>query len=119
MTNQELLELAARAAGIHIDKSPYNGGGIGNTGFDMNGNAVLDWHNNKRWNPLTDDGDAQRLAVKLQITMRNFGHVVSVVAPRQFQVDEYTNGDEYAATRRCIVRAAAEIGKQMKQRMAL
>lgn len=62
MNDKTLLELAAKAAGLTIDKSPYNGGGHGNTGFDMDGNAVLDWHNGKTWNPLTDDGDLYRLA---------------------------------------------------------
>lgn len=42
MTDHELLELAAKAVGIKIDKSPYNGGGSGNDGFDIAGNAVLD-----------------------------------------------------------------------------
>jgi hypothetical protein len=87
MDDKTLLELAAKAAGIKIDKSETNGGGRGNTGFDVMGNAVLDWHNNVRWNPLTDDGDALRLAVKLQIQ----------VIPSK----------GCAATRRAIVRAAA------------
>ena len=69
MNDRELLELAAKAAGIKIDKSETNGGGRGNTGFDLLGNAVLDWHNDKTWNPLTDDGDALRLAVRLSIKL--------------------------------------------------
>ena len=120
-TDRELLELAAKAAGVRIDKSPYNGGGHGNTGFDVLGNAVLDWHNGTKWNPLTDDGDALRLAVNLQLTVCNEhlsagcvyctaafdwdGPKVDARWPQQQAVVE---GD-YAATRRAIVRAAAAL----------
>ena len=60
------------------------------------------------WNPLTEDGDALRLAVKLglEVGHNSFGNVI---------VDHYTQrkivlphgDDRYAATRRAIVRAAA------------
>lgn len=113
MTDRELLELAAKAAGLKIDRSPYNGGGSGNTGFDMMGNAVLDWDNNERWNPLTDDGDALRLAVKLnmELVVPNGGK--DVYAGRLLlDAFEPVNDDAYAATRRAIVRAAAAIGKE-------
>ena len=103
MTNRELLELAAKTAGLIIDKSPYNGGGTMNDGFDICGNAVLDWHNGTTWNPLADDGDALRLAVKLGMFMRQL--------VREIPRAEYA-ADPYAATRRAIVRAAAEIGAQ-------
>lgn len=78
-----------------------------------------------RWNPLEDDGQALRLAVKLQITVCNehlsagcvyctagadwSGPKVDARWPQQQAVVE---GD-YAATRRAIVRAAAAIGKAM------
>lgn len=66
------------------------------------------------WNPLTDDGDALRLAVKLQLQ----------ITPGTYNKDEFTAfraaageaherysylQDEYAATRRAIVRAAASL----------
>jgi len=110
MVDHELLELAAKASGIRIDYSTTNGGGPNNTGFDMLGNAVLDWHNSKIWNPLTDDGDALRLAVKLEM-------VITIVAlGATVDCQDVTRADvnldaPYAATRRAIVRAAAEIGK--------
>ena len=115
-TDRELLELAARAAGIEIDKSPCNGGGRGNTGFDVMGNAVLDWHEMTRWNPLTDDGDALRLSVKLGINLEigevGFGDVQA--GKRDDWACEWLNGDDpYAATRRAIVRDAAEIVKKV------
>lgn len=112
MTDRELLELAAKAAGIKKDDSPYNGGGFGNDGFDCTGNMVLDWHNNKHWNPLTDDGDALQLAVKLNIDVC-FG-ANYVIARGSVQMPTVNNADDpYAATRRAIVRAAAEIGRAM------
>lgn len=118
MTDCELLELAAKAAGIEKDDSPYNGGGFGNDGFDCVGNMVLDWHNNKRWNPLTDDGDALRLAVKLGMSVITGTYkVVCEWVPQEdggnISTFEQYGTDHYAATRRAIVRAAAEIGKAM------
>ena len=111
-TDRELLELAAKAAGLRIDKSPYSGGGAGNNGFDLLGNAMLDWHNNVRWNPLTDDGDALRLAVKLRMDVV-FGANYAIVNGDVQDPTVNNAGDPYAATRRAIVRAAAEIGKAM------
>lgn len=122
MNDRELLELAAKAAGVRIDKSKYNGGGAANTGFDTSGSAVLDWHNGKTWNPLTDDGDALRLAVKLNIDVIFATEIHPMHAHRQVSAwygDEAKRVDEFmrvpmAATRRAIVRAAAEIGKAMQ-----
>ena len=121
--DRELLELAAKAARIKIDKSETNGGGHGNTGFDCMGNAVLDWHNNKTWNPLKDDGDALRLAVKIAIDIEFFVADGATSAVQTNWCEYHCNigrdevepkGDPYAATRRAIVRAAAEIGRNMK-----
>lgn len=117
-TDRELLELAAKAGGIRIDKSETNGGGVGNDGFCVTGDAMLDWHNNIRWNPLTNDGDAMRLAVKLGICHGpNFDNDRAVADAGEFgqhHVYELFGDDKYAATRRAIVRAAAEIGKAMR-----
>ena len=115
-TDRELLEKAAKAAGICIDKAAFNGGGAGNTGFDLAGAAVLDWHNGTKWNPITDDGDALRLAVKLHMSILS-NETASWVATGMHQInraEEHHDGsDPYAATRRAIVRAAAEIGRAM------
>ena len=95
MTDRELLELAAKAAG--------NGFVIG------------------YWNPLTDDGDALRLAVKLGLDLELHGcnsthpYAVAFDCNRNIAEEEQPdNGDPYAATRRAIVRAAAEIGRCME-----
>ena len=105
--DRELLELAAKAAGYKLEKFisavfPYP------TVYTVNG---------QRWNPLTDDGDALRLAVKLGIVIDttdgvNVQYIVGSVA---YPITAYEFDDIYAATRRAIVRAAAEIGRQMQK----
>lgn len=99
MSDKELLELAAKAAGISWS-------------YEIN---------LKTWNPLTDDGDALRLAVRLGITIGPESDDVigkSLVRVswlnRTHSLGEYGDGNHYAATRRAIVRAAADIGKTMK-----
>lgn len=109
--DRELLELAAEAAGKPIT---YSGG-------------VWFFGSQAGWNPLTDDGDALRLAVKLGIFVKIFPavddedhHYPSFVEAWQIDAEdplwvEYEVGnDPYTATRRAIVRTAAEIGKEMK-----
>lgn len=103
MTDRELLELAAKAANIEHGADRLDCG----LSITLPGGRH---HSLPRWNPLEDDGDALRLAVQLGITFRHFGHKVSAVGTTQF--DEYVGDDPYAATRRAIVRAAAEIGRQ-------
>ena len=97
MTDRELLESAARAAGMIPSEF------IGNQNF-MDG--VLDG-----WNPLADDGDALRLAVKLQIQITPRTDDKSEAAHTAYFVEQ-NNGDPYAATRRAITRAAAAIGEK-------
>ena len=114
MNDRELMELAAKAAGI--------GGGwgdvvtvVGET-IDMTDIWFLDDPMKcPIWDPLKDDGDALRLAVKLelQLRLRHSENVVRVYGAPSGAVDESVHGDADAATRRSIVRAAAEIGKTM------
>ena len=95
MTDLELLEAAAKAAGRGSQwwmESVWNGP-------------------DKEWNPLTDDGDALRLAVKLGIQIDPRDPETRVFGPIGERVDEYHKPDPYAATRRAIVRAAAAIAK--------
>ena len=104
MIDKDLLEFAAKACGIFDElewfEEPY-------------GNCWV--HGSKEWNPLTDDGDALRLAVILGIDLVFNKECIDAFNDtrcewvRQF-VDE-TNDDPHAATRRAIVRAAAEIGR--------
>lgn len=108
-TDRELLELAAKAAGIQVLKWSTNhaGGEIGR------GLA-----RNEEWNPLNDDGDALRLVTHLllSVTLNSFGAGVGGVFPdgRQvFRREKSGAGGLPAATRRAIVLAAAEIGAAM------
>jgi hypothetical protein len=92
--DRELLELAAKAAGYNQKTEPAH------------------WLN---WNPLTDDGDALRLAVKLKLwVFVRDGYTDVMGSGDEFCMTSNNNDDPYAATRRSIVRAAAEIGKGKK-----
>ena len=89
MNDKKMLELAAKAAGYSCRIRTTK---IGIEKFYINGHV---------WNSLDDDGDALRLAVKLDID----------VAKVQIKFWDKHSINPYAATRRAIVRAAAEIGK--------
>lgn len=109
-TDRELLELAAKAAGID---------GIYDHDFDML--VLLDSEVvPTMWNPLKDDGDALRLAVKLKIDIEfddwNGREIVTASQPEIFTgwLEEDSEPDPYASARRAIVRAAAALGKAMK-----
>lgn len=105
MTDQELLELAAKAADLEINFDDLLDCG----GYTVYGNNT----EHKWWNPLTDDGDALRLAVKLSIHVTYYDKACTATSDGFISEIMY-NDDPYAATRRAIVRAAAEIGKAMK-----
>ncbi len=107
MSDRELLELAAKAAGDFTTAKYYR------VADDL---PVVFMLNDKPWNPLTDDGDALRLAVKCQISFWQAGDTSvadhDALGPK---MREPHNGDPYAATRRAIVRAAAQIGEHMEK----
>ena len=92
-TDRELLEFAAKASGL----DGY---------FASDDQSERDEY----WDPLTNDGDAFRLAVNIGIAFRKIGNMAMVIGLGQH--DEYINDDACAATRRAIVRAAAEIGRK-------
>lgn len=103
MDDRQLLELAAKAAGIggrfDVDciRTEVGQGSCGST----------------CWNPLHDDGDALRLAVQLSFLVDSdyiSGRSEAVGRSVPAQVVRH-NGDPCAATRRAIVLAAAEIGR--------
>ena len=115
MTDRELLELAAKAAGRSIR-------------WDGNVAVLQDFEPGiddcSAWHPPTDDGDALRLAVRLGLHFVEISlcAVASVKVPICIEVWRtgyedpiYTHyaqkGDKYEAVRHAIVRAAAEIGK--------
>ena len=104
MNDRELLELAAKAAGI-LTPSWY-------------GNASYIEGMLSRWNPLEDDGDALRLAVTLNMGVSIpvwKDNRIDVITFRDSGVNVIEKGnDAMAATRRAIVRAAAKIGEAAK-----
>lgn len=108
MTDKELLELAAKAVGYELEERYTKQ------------NEFWPWIEELQtiWNPLTDDGDALRLAVKLGLDM-SFNNLYDdstmVSRDTDWMVEFHReDNDPYAATRRAIVRAAAEIGRTMK-----
>lgn len=107
-TDRELLELAAKAAGR-----------------TLRWNSIGTQDARYAWRPLEDDGDALRLAVKLKIAFfppenDEGDFAVASIAEGVLSDDgdawiqEWVKGgDKLAATRRAIVRAAAEVGRAM------
>lgn len=110
-TDRELLELAAKAVGIQIDEAyTYKFPPTSlPTGYMV---IVNNSGGHSFWNPLDDDGDALRLAVTLRMDV-TFNATDVCVFPedgRDGAAQPVYVDDPYAATRRAIVRAAAEIG---------
>lgn len=105
MNDRELLEKAAKAAGIDLWHKEVFTNGLTRK---VSANGVL------RWNPLTDDGDALRLAARLRIDVAfNEMDVFGFPSDGSEGCSELIEvGDPYAATRRAIVRAAAAITEQ-------
>lgn len=121
MTDKELLAAAARAAGIEYEPRYVEPAGVKSRGL-MQPSGIANIPP-KWWNPLTDDGDALRLAVKLGLQITPYpiytepkhsvlvrkallpgdddeSRSVEIIAP-------YAAGTSESATRRAIVRTAA------------
>ena len=96
MTDRELLELAAKAAGYQLGPS---------------GQYIVEDGIATGWNPLEDDGDALRLALDIGIAIlpgcrAQLGYPLGPIF-REGPLHPY-------ATHRAIVCAAAEVGRKMK-----
>lgn len=137
MNDHEQLKLAAAAADIFLTPEklaevfpdadwcetdePYfteHGAMVGTVVWYASDGVELGGTKRLEWDPLNDDGDALRLAVKLKIHPETFeGYTIASYQPN---VDsdwlelEVWGDDPYAATRRAIVRAAAAIGEALK-----
>ena len=115
MTDKELLELAAKAAGIELMPMQINNvTKQGDDRFIGYMTKADEWP--RGWfDPLTNNGDALRLAVKLKIDIKHYDDYVvgwfdgGYIGTGKIMYE----GDAYAATRRAITRAAAEIGRAM------
>ena len=124
-TDRELLELAAKAAGIEYDAEKSKPHPISGAWWGL----WLVYHrepteyDRRYWNTLADDGDAFRLRTALMFDVTQYDeHSIAVTGrsptrgtPGHFlTVREPLGDDPNAATRRAITRAAAEIGRAMK-----
>ncbi|QGZ66329.1 hypothetical protein [Paraburkholderia acidisoli] len=131
MTDRELLELAAHAAKFRVH------GWIGEKFYVINPPNPAAHYDPFSWSPLDDDGDALRLAVKLGVCLETAASIeVGTFTYAGVTEGEYESGveawyvtkeavtitaqevygsDPCAATRRAIVRAAAEIARAQAQ----
>lgn len=102
MNDRQLLEFAAKAAEIEVYWCELD-----------NCHWLID--DSDSFVPLDNDGDALRLAVKLhlKIDVMPWG-TIATKWDESMPIDNAIrhNDDPYAATRKAIVRAAAEIGKE-------
>lgn len=127
MSDRELLEWAAKAAGIAVYES--TDGTLQNRPVLVYaaGGAMGTMPYEERWNPLADDSQALRLAVRLNLIIecmvgqsaaRTFDNkhagCVDHADAQQYPKRDF-NPNPYTATRRAIVRAAASIGQQMEK----
>ncbi len=112
MTDRELLEKAAKAAGMDLDYSIRPDG----KAFYHSGRNSLALLGGEWFSPMNDDGDALRLAVKLRIRCEPIdGYGVAYSGGRCAEMFTERHGlglDECAAQRRAIVRAAAAMATQ-------
>lgn len=98
--DRELMEMAAKAVGYNVRRQSMAPGFI----------RLCAKGGPEHWNPLTDDGDALRLAVKLQLEIYIDDRGVAVRTHCGLKVLE--NGCDEKATRKAIVAAAAAIARE-------
>lgn len=112
MTDRELIEMAAKAAGCEV-LEVFDGGNL-----HIKGPGI----HKVGWNPLTDDGDALRLAVRLGMEVYIDNHPEGCqcveVESHTHKVGRFfqmlrSHADYESATRCAIVACAAEIGRNM------
>ena len=105
MDDRQLLEKAAQAAGMVL---MYEGSQSPEPLWWPEGSNTFP----TPWNPLEDDGDALRLAVKLRMHVEPWGAGASAVVSvdnRAMVAEPHYGDDPDRATRRAIVRAAASM----------
>lgn len=119
MSDRELLELAAKAAGIVVGEwvQDYD---TFELGHPDNGRDAFKLTGGVLWNPLDDDGDALRLAAAAGLILHTHGmgvgaHTTPGSTPEAHATaPECDEENHMISLRRCIVRAAAEIGRAKK-----
>ncbi len=101
MSDRDLLEKAAKAAGIE-----HKGW------WQTMGSLALVDPVGGGWNPLTDDGDAFRLAVRLSMGVHVDFDAGLAIVDGNAEFEEVNTSDPMAAARRAIVRAAAAMAQE-------
>lgn len=112
-SDRELCILAAKSAGIELENadsdSPY-------LFYEERNGSTISFIS---WCPLIDDGQALRLAVKLNLEVFTKDEPFDTVAVSKYGMEEiyaeHRAGDPYAATRRAIVRAAASLAPSVRK----
>lgn len=116
MTDKELLELAAKAANLGVFWGHPASDCYDHNKLYLKQNKVM--YTAREWNPLENDGDALRLACDLALQVFPVARTssgaacsaaASVTGERLAEFADASVGVR-EATRRAIVRAAAEIG---------
>ena len=115
-SERELLELAAKAAGI---EGEWVENSLLDDYYKLPTTGILTWSEGRVhiWNSRTSSGDAFRLAVQLGFDIDRTA--VDWITIRQVQeclsfASVLVGDDPYASMRLAITKAAAEIGKDMK-----
>ena len=109
MSDRELLEKAAMAAGYVVDG--YVDNMIVQPPKEKAGGLVIrnEQGGHSLWNAEKDDGDALRLAIDLGLVV-DCSRPSAALPFARHACEQADYADQKAATRRCIVRAAAAIG---------
>lgn len=113
-TDRELLEAAAKAAGVEHQGIFYPDKGLR---LGERGDGYSTWI--AWWDPRNDDGDALRLAVAAGVTIDMVDHSAYHRDLRGNLVQEYWGGDHPPCYRAAIVRAAAEIERRHRSRISM
>ena len=115
MSDKELLELAAKAAGL--TNLSYCPTWKCMAEYDEHG-GFYEW--GSYWNPLVRDSDALQLGILLRLDIKcgitstgDKSRIVSCEQGFSKEFEEVMGQDPFIAIRRAIVQVAAEIGKAM------
>lgn len=111
MNDRELIELAAKTAGIFGEWVENSTEGEYYK-LPTSGIKVTSEGRTHVWNPLTPSNDALQLAVHLFQDIKFWYFDNSISVGNNLRVP--CGDDPVAATQRAIVRAAAEIGRNMR-----
>lgn len=112
-TDRELLEMAAKAAGMAHKYNPSWHAFYLESTSPFDGSRCWDPHS--RWNPLEDDGDAFRLLRQVDYGLLVEDGVVKIMNKLGgcMLFLEIRDADEMTVIRRAITMSAAEKGRRM------